>query len=162
MRQQVAEAAPVIESVEVRRILVVDDNGDAAALLAVLLQLEGHEVQTASNGGEAVDRAESFRPEIVLMDLEMPGIDGLEASRRIRARPWGSTILIAVLTGADVDQRRSREAGVDLHFAKPVNTTTLLGVVTRSLSDGRRAALPQHNLPRCECTRDRQGIRLKD
>jgi CheY-like chemotaxis protein len=125
-----------------RRILVVDDNDDAAALLAVLLQLEGHEVQTAVGGREAVDRAESFRPEVVLMDLQMPGIDGLEASRRIRARPWANTILIAALTGQHVDRRRAQEAGVDLHFFKPVDTTALLGVVARSLNDGRRVNLP--------------------
>ena len=146
MRQQAAEPAPVIERVEVRRILVVDDNGDVAALLAVLLQLEGHEVQTAANGSEAVDRAESFRPEIVLMDLEMPGIDGLEASRRIRARPWGSAIVIAVLTGQDIDRCRVREAGADLHFAKPVDTTALLDAVVRSLNDGRRGDSRQPDL----------------
>jgi CheY-like chemotaxis protein len=122
-----------------RRILVVDDNHDAAALLAVLLRLEGHEVQTAGNGCEAVDRAEEFRPEVVLMDLEMPGIDGLEASRRIRARPWGNTVLIAALTGwgRELDRRRAREAGVDLHFIKPIDTASLMGVVTRSLNSGR-------------------------
>jgi CheY-like chemotaxis protein len=130
-----AEPATAIKGVEARRILVVDDNDDAAALLAVLLELEGHEVQTAANGGDAVKRAESFRPEVVLMDLDMPGIDGFEASRRIRARPWGSTVLIAALTGLgqSVDHRRAQEAGVDLHFVKPVDTTTLLGAVARSL-----------------------------
>jgi CheY-like chemotaxis protein len=129
---------------KVRRILVVDDNDDAAALLAVLLELEGHEVQTAANGGDAVNRAEVFRPEVVLMDLDMPGIDGFEASRRIRARPWGNTILIAALTGwgQDVDRRRAQEAGVDLHFVKPVDTTTLLGAVARSLNDGTHANFP--------------------
>ncbi len=139
-----AESVTASRDVKTRRILVVDDNDNAAALLAVLLQLEGHEVQTAADGAEAVDAAESFRPEVVLMDLEMPGIDGLEASRRIRARPWGSTILIAALTGLgqDVDRRRAQEAGVDLHFVKPVDTTTLLGVVARSLNDGRHAYLP--------------------
>jgi CheY-like chemotaxis protein len=139
-----AESVTAGRGAKARRILVVDDNDTAAALLAVLLQLEGHDVQTAADGGEAVDTAESFRPEVVLMDLEMPGIDGLEASRRIRARPWGSTILIAAVTGwdRDVDRRRAREAGVDLHFVKPVDTTTLLGVVTRSLSEGRHVDLP--------------------
>jgi CheY-like chemotaxis protein len=137
------EAAKAIKGVKARRILVVDDNGDAAALLAVLLQLEGHEVQTAAGGDEAIDTVESFRPEVILMDLEMPGIDGFEASRRIRARPWGSTVLIAAVTGwgQDVDRRRAQEAGVDLHFVKPVDTTALLGVVTRSLNEGRSVDL---------------------
>lgn len=132
----------VIIGVKTRRILVVDANDHAASLLAVLLQLEGHEVQTAADAGEAVDRAESFRPEVVLMALEKPGIDGLETSRRIRARPWGSTVLIAVLTAQHVDRRHTQEAGVDLHFIKPVDTTALLGVVARSLNDGRPACLP--------------------
>jgi CheY-like chemotaxis protein len=133
-----------LNRVKTRRFLVVDDNDDAAALLAVLLELEGHEVQTAADGADAVRRAESFRPEVVLMDLEMPGIDGFETSRRIRARPWGSTILIATLTGwgRDVDRRRAQEAGVDLHFVKPVDTTALLGVVARSLNDGQPVDFP--------------------
>ncbi|MDB6160682.1 MAG: luxQ 1 [Gammaproteobacteria bacterium] len=139
-----APAAAAIKGVKARRILVVDDNSDAAALLAVLLELEGNEVQTANDGGEAVNRAELFRPEVVLMDLQMPGMDGLEASRRIRALPWGSSVLIAALTGwgQDVDRRRSQEAGVDLHFVKPVDTTALLGEVARSLNDGRHVNLP--------------------
>jgi CheY-like chemotaxis protein len=139
-----AESVTAIKDIKARRFLVVDDNDDAAALLAVLLELEGHEVQTAANGGDAVQRAESFRPEVVLMDLEMPGIDGFEASRRIRARPWGSSILIAALTGwgQDVDRRRAQEAGVDLHFVKPVDTTALLSVVARSLNEGHRVDLP--------------------
>ena len=118
-----------------RRILVVDDNTDAAALLAVLLRLEGHEVQTAANGGEALDIAEQFRPEIVIMDLDMPGVDGLEASRRLRARPWGKTVLIAALTGwgRESDRLRAREAGVDLHFLKPVDTEQLMEALTRAL-----------------------------
>jgi CheY-like chemotaxis protein len=131
-----------VTGVKARRILVVDANDHAAALLAVLLQLEGHEVQTAGGAGEAVDAAEVFRPEVVLMALEMPGIDGLETSRRIRARPWGSTVLIAALTGQHVDRRQSHAAGVDLHFIKPVDTTTLLGEVARSLNDGRRVYSP--------------------
>jgi CheY-like chemotaxis protein len=139
-----AESAVAIKGGKARRILVVDDNSDAAALLAVLLELEGHEVRTAADGGEAVNAAELFRPEVVLMDLEMPGIDGLEASRRIRARPWGSDVLIAALTGwgQDVDRHRAHEAGVDLHFVKPVDTTALLGEVARSFSDGRHVNLP--------------------
>jgi CheY-like chemotaxis protein len=117
----------------------VDDNADAAAFLAVLLQLEGHEVLTAGNCDEAVDRGEEFRPEVVLMDLKTPGIDGIEASRRIRARPWGNRVLIAALSSyaREADRRRAREAGVDLHFIKPIDTESLLGVVTRSLNSAR-------------------------
>jgi CheY-like chemotaxis protein len=138
------ESATAIKGAKARRILVVDDNSDAAAFLAVLLELEGHEVQTAADGGEAVNRAELFRPEVVLMDLEMPGMDGLEASRRIRARPWGSDVLIAALTGwgQDVDRHRALEAGVDLHFIKPVDTAALLGEVARSLDEGRHVNRP--------------------
>src|SRR5882757_7049213 len=139
-----AVAATAVKGVEARRILVVDDNSDAAALLAVLLELEGHEVQTATDGSDAVNAAELFRPEVVLMDLDMPGVDGLEASRRIRARPWGSNVLIAALTcwGRDVDRSRAHEAGVDLHFVKPVDTAALLGEVARSFNDGRHVNLP--------------------
>jgi CheY-like chemotaxis protein len=136
-----AQSALVSDS-KARRILVVDDNGDAAAFLAVLLQLEGHEVQLAADAGEAVDSAELFRPDVVLMDLEMPGIDALEVSRRIRTRAWGSTVLIAALTGRgqEVDKVRARQAGVDLHFIKPVDTRALLGAVARTL-DGAGASL---------------------
>lgn len=115
------------------RILVVGNNGDAAALLAVLLQLEGHEVQIAGDGNEAVHAAELFRPAVVLVDLEMPSAGCLEVSRRIRARPWGSNIFIATLTGRGqaVDWRCEQLAGVDLHFFKPVDTGALLSVVKR-------------------------------
>jgi CheY-like chemotaxis protein len=133
------------------RILVVDDNADAAALLAVLLRLEGHEVQTAANGIEAVDIAEQFRPQVVLMDLHMPGLDGLEASRQIRARPWGDTVLIAALTGwgREADRQRAREAGVDLHFLKPVDTESLLSV----LGDKLRGTASRAGAPPCTGSR---------
>ena len=139
------EAAMTTESQRGRRFLIVDDNGDAAALLAVLLQLEGHEVQTAASADEALDCGGQFRPEVVLMDLEMPDIDGFEASRRIRAQPWGNAVLIAALSGwgDEVSRRLAREAGVDLHFIKPVDTTLLLAIVTRSLNSALRIAPPR-------------------
>jgi len=138
----VVEAAMTAEGQRGRRFLIVDDNGDAASLLAVLLQLEGHEVQTAGSADEALDCAEAFRPEVVLMDLEMPEIDGFEASRRIRAQPWGNTVLIAALSGwgDEASRRLAREAGVDLHFIKPVDTALLLAIVTRSLNNVVRVA----------------------
>jgi CheY-like chemotaxis protein len=138
-RSSVVETAQAVESQRGRRFLVVGDNGDAAALLAVLLQLEGHEVQIAANGHEALARAEQFHPEVVLMDLQTSGGDALEASRRIRERPWGNSVLIAALTGMahETDRRREREAGIDLHFIKPVDTALLLAIVTRSLNSSR-------------------------
>ena len=106
-----------------RRILVVDDNQDSANSLAMLLRLLGNEVRTANDGLEAVDEAERFRPEIILMDVGMPNLNGLDATRRIREQPWGNAVRIIALTGwgQDGDRERSREAGCDGHLVKPVN-----------------------------------------
>ncbi len=114
------------------RILVVDDNPDGAESLALMLELLGNEVQTANDGLAAVDLAEAFRPEVILMDVGMPKLDGLEATRRIREEPWGKTITIFALTGwgQEGDKERSREAGCDGHLVKPVarrDLETLLG-----------------------------------
>jgi PAS domain S-box-containing protein len=110
-----------------RRILVVDDNRDAAASLAILLGFMGHEVQTAHGGEEGVAAAVEFRPELVLMDLGMPNVDGYEAARRIRAERWGRNVIIAAVTGwgADDDRRRTQEAGFDHHLVKPVVANAL-------------------------------------
>lgn len=105
-----------------RRFLVVDDNLDAVNSLALLLRLFGHEVQIAHNGLEALEVAERFRPEVVLMDVGMPVLNGHEATRRIRAEPWGRDILILALTGwgQDSDKLLSKEAGCDAHLVKPI------------------------------------------
>jgi len=140
----VVEASQAIEGAHGRRFLILDDNGDAAALLAVLLQLEGHEVQTAANGDELLTRAEQFRPEVLLMDLQSCGGEAFETSRRVREQPWGNSVLIAALTGMgrEMDRRRAREAGVDLHFIRPVDTALLLAIVTRSLNSSRGLSNP--------------------
>jgi PAS domain S-box-containing protein len=105
-----------------RRILVVDDNRDAAESLATMLRLMGHEVRTACDGETGVAIAAEFRPEVILMDLGMPRMDGFEAARRIRSEPWGSGPLLVALTGwgADDDRKRTQEAGFDRHLVKPV------------------------------------------
>jgi signal transduction histidine kinase len=110
-----------------RRILVVDDNRDGADSLALMLRLIGNEVTTAHDGVEAVEKAEAFRPEVILMDVGMPRLNGLEATRRIRGRPWGRGITIVALTGWGQagDRERSREAGCDGHLVKPVNLPDL-------------------------------------
>ncbi|HVW70239.1 MAG TPA: response regulator [Steroidobacteraceae bacterium] len=115
-----------------RRILVADDNNDALESLATLLQLSGHEVYTAANGAVALESAEQHRPEVALLDIGMPKLDGYEVARRIRAQPWGQGITLVALTGwgQDSDRRRSQEAGFDSHLVKPLDLdklTELLG-----------------------------------
>jgi signal transduction histidine kinase/ActR/RegA family two-component response regulator len=111
-----------------RRLLIVDDLEDTADSLAALLRLQGHEVWTAHDGAEAFDAADLARPEIVLLDLGMPKLDGYETCRRIRKQAWGKHLTIVAMTGwgqAD-DRRRTEEAGFDLHLVKPVDPARLL------------------------------------
>ena len=102
---------------------MVDDNEDSARSMARVLKLLGNEVRTAHDGFEAVKVADEFRPEIILMDLGMPGLNGYEATRQIRSRPWGRSVTIIALTGwgQDGDRLLSREAGCDGHLVKPVS-----------------------------------------
>lgn len=110
-----------------RRILIVDDNNDALQALARLVTLIGHEVRTAGDGAQAISIAAEFQPDLILMDLGMPGMDGYAAAKRIRAEAWGETMTIVALTGwgQDDDRRRTREAGFDHHLVKPVERTSL-------------------------------------
>jgi PAS domain S-box-containing protein len=118
-------------SVVRRRVLIADDNEDAASSLTLWLQQEGHEVCTANDGHQAVVLAESFRPEVILMDLGMPRLDGLEASRKIRSQPWGKAIRIIALTGwgREQDRVRTQHAGIDLHWVKPVDPHALSSIL---------------------------------
>jgi PAS domain S-box-containing protein len=111
-----------------RRILVVDDNRDSADSLALLLNLQGHEVEAVYDGLSAVHTAERFAPDVVLLDRGLPILDGIEACRRIRENPWGRNMVIVALTGwgQEEDRRRSREAGFDEHLVKPVSNDALL------------------------------------
>jgi CheY-like chemotaxis protein len=110
-----------------RRVLVADDNADAVATLAMLLRLMGHEVHTARDGLEAVRAAAEFRPDLILLDIGMPKLDGYDACRRIREHPWGRSMKVVALTGwgQEEDKRRSREAGFDCHLVKPVEPPAL-------------------------------------
>jgi len=116
-----------------RRILIADDNNDALESLATLLQLSGHEVFTATNGGTALQSVERHLPEVVLLDIGMPLLDGYEVARRIRSQPWGQRITLVALTGwgQDSDRRRSREAGFDSHLVKPLDLETLTDLLAR-------------------------------
>lgn len=116
------------------KILIADDNADAAESLAVLLQSHGHEVRTAPDGRRAVEFAEEFRPDVVLMDVAMPELDGVAASRAIRGTPWGAEIRIIALSawGQEADRRRTREAGMDAHLVKPVDPQALMAILRQS------------------------------
>lgn len=114
-----------------RKILVADDNPDAACALAMLLEIDGHEVQTAADGLEAVQRAIDFKPEVILMDIGMPKLDGLEASRRIRALPNGRDVRIIALTGwsRDAQKDRAGDAGIDRYVVKPIDPGALKSIL---------------------------------
>ena len=111
-----------------RRILVVDDNVDSAESLAMLLKIMGHDVELAFYGLEAVEKAGQFSPEVVLLDIGLPILNGFEAAREIRRQPWGSNMLLIALTGwgQEEDRRNSREAGFDCHMVKPVDHMALI------------------------------------
>src|SRR4051812_11687052 len=113
------------------KILVVDDNRDSAHSLAAFLRLLGHRVEMAHDGFEAVTLAGQFRPEVILMDVGMPKLNGYGATQRIREQPWGRNILIIALTGwgQETDRERSQEARCDGHLVKPVD----LGVLSKML-----------------------------
>ena len=110
-----------------RRILVVDDNRDSAASMAMMLELLGNEVCIAYNGDAAIKLADQFRPQVVLMDVGMPKLNGYEVTRRIREQPWGRDMAIIAVTGwgHEVDRARSKEAGCDGHLVKPVHLPDL-------------------------------------
>ena len=131
--QATATPAPTrpMEHAHSRRILVVDDSPDAAQSLAMLLEIDGHEVQTASNGVEAIEQTATFKPDVIFMDVGMPVLDGMEAARRIRHSKLGSTISIVALTGwgQESDRDRTREAGMDHHLVKPVSADDLREVL---------------------------------
>jgi PAS domain S-box-containing protein len=114
-----------------RRVLVVDDNRDAAESLAMLLRIHGHEVLTAYDGDAGAAATAVFRPELILMDIGMPKLDGYDAARRIRAEPGGSEPILVALTGwgADTDRQRTRGAGFDQHMVKPVDVDVLVQMI---------------------------------
>jgi signal transduction histidine kinase len=109
------------------RVLVVDDNTDGAESLRMVLSLMGNEVETAKDGVDAIERAEEFRPDVILMDIGMPRLNGYEATRLIRQRDWGKGIYIIALTGWGQlhDRERAKKAGCDAHLVKPVHRPAL-------------------------------------
>jgi PAS domain S-box-containing protein len=110
-----------------RRIVAVDDHRDALQAVARMLEMEGHDVHTADDGLRGFDAVERHRPEIALLDIGMPGIDGYELARRIRQQPWGHAMLLVAMTGwgQEKDKQEALDAGFDLHLTKPVDPDVL-------------------------------------
>lgn len=121
--QDAASDGAAVTERAMRRVLVADDNGESASSLAMLLDLMGHETATANDGLEALKVAETFQPEIALIDIGMPNLNGYDTARRLREAPWGQHMLLVALTGwgQDEDRRRSQDAGFNVHLVKPVD-----------------------------------------
>jgi CheY-like chemotaxis protein len=117
-----------------RRVLVVDDNADAALTLQMLLHSLGHETHVAHDGKAALEVAARVRPDVVLLDIGLPGVDGYEVARRLRQIKGAPPMRIIAVTGwgTDADRRRSQEAGFDVHLVKPLDADELARVLARN------------------------------
>jgi signal transduction histidine kinase len=126
VRTHASESAAIAVTAP-RRILVADDNHDAAESVTLRLQLAGHQVRAVHDGVEALEVGKVFKPDIVLLDLGMPKMDGCEAARRIRLSSWGKSVTLIALTGwgQQQDRERTSDAGFDLHLVKPVSESQL-------------------------------------
>jgi signal transduction histidine kinase/ActR/RegA family two-component response regulator len=125
-----------------RRVLVVEDSDDAREMLKILLERRGHAVHTAADGAEGLDLAIALAPEIAVIDLGLPGLDGFEVARRLRATEVGQSMTLIALTGygqAD-DRRRAEEAGFDIHLVKPVDAATLEELIVSAGAQYRNSA----------------------
>ena len=122
----VPKASPLLEKAPSKRVLVVDDNADAAETIAVFLRLEGHDVRTASDGPQALACSQIFTPEVAVVDIGLPGMDGYEVARQL-ARCSGALPLLIALTGygQSEDVLRSQAAGFLHHFIKPADPAAI-------------------------------------
>ena len=126
-----ATVEPSKEPAKARRILIVDDNADAAKTSALLLKLLGHEIRTATDGVSGLESARVFKPDVVLLDIGLPGMDGFEVARRLREMPEARNALIVAISGYGQaeDRRRSKEAGFDFHVVKPATLEKLQALI---------------------------------
>ena len=130
--------------VTARRVLIVDDSLDGAESLAMLLQVGGHETHLAHDGIEAIEATARLRPDVVLLDIGLPRLNGYEVCRQLRQEPWGKDVLLVALTGwgQDEDRHRSNEAGFDAHLVKPVDHDALLKLLASAPARHRAGSLP--------------------
>ena len=123
--------AAKISRVTPRRVLIVDDNEDAASSLEMMLQIDGHEVFICRDGESALQKAEELLPDVVLLDIELPGIDGYEVAKRLRIANWNEPILVAITGwGRDQDKQAATDAGFDHHFLKPMDIDALIALLS--------------------------------
>jgi two-component system CheB/CheR fusion protein len=139
------DSSPGTSEISVERVLLVEDNDDACAAMAMLLQLEGFAVETASNGASAIASATCALPDLVLLDIGLPDMDGFEVARRIRALPDGHHCIMIAVTGYGQPQDvvKALAAGFDHHITKPLSLSALheaIAAVRRTRQDMMRAA----------------------
>jgi two-component system CheB/CheR fusion protein len=117
--------------------MIVEDNADARDMLRTLLELDGHTVYEASDGAAGLDAILALRPDLAFVDIGLPGVDGFEVARRLRAQENGGPTKLVALTGygQEADARRTREAGFDLHLIKPIDPDTLASVLAMLATD---------------------------
>ena len=118
-----------------RRILVVDDNPEIVMSLTALLGMSGNTMFSARDGEEAIEMAEQARPDVILLDLGLPKLDGFEVCRRIRQQAWGKEMVVVALTGWGHDEARTKtnQSGFDMHLVKPVDPETLFLVLAATI-----------------------------
>ncbi|MGH7871582.1 MAG: ATP-binding protein, partial [Candidatus Binatia bacterium] len=126
-----------------RRVLVADDFPESAATLARLLRQDGNEVQIAQDGIEAFEGAEKFRPDVVVLDIAMPKLNGYEVARKIREQAWGEDMVLIALTGwgQKQDRQRTQEAGFDAHLTKPVNYEAIMEILVKLAPNKKQKSL---------------------
>jgi len=119
------------------RVLVVDDNLDAAETLAMLLEMSGHDVKMANDGPEAIEVARRELPQVVLLDIGMPGMNGYDVARKLREQPETRGMVLVAMTGwgQEEDMARSKEAGFDHHLVKPVEPAVLSNLLAKLAAD---------------------------
>jgi CheY-like chemotaxis protein len=132
MGNEVRSEPTPIRSTQHLKVLVVEDNVDSAETLAILLRAYDHEVRTVHDGLQAIEVSERFQPDVILLDLGLPDLDGYDVCRRIRQRPRGRNMIIIALSGwgQQKDKDRSAASGFDLHLVKPVEAQTLIEMLS--------------------------------
>lgn len=121
------------------RILVVDDNEDSARSLSILLKMTGHVTHTVHDGRAAIEAAATIRPDVVLLDIGLPNLNGYDVARKIREQPWGKDMVLVALTGwgQDQDRQKSRDAGFNGHLVKPLDYAALEKLLAGAASGDR-------------------------